>query len=410
MLYPSLPDDNDSVYTTTIYSTKDPPSPLSSTPANIQIDQSVPNFAAIIAGVGGGVGLLLLLVGVVWYVWARKAKRRTGTYLIRDRKFYPDRYNQTVTSNRHSEYNEIDPGPVVVQPPPIHPPPTPLPRYPSSLSSGPLSRQTSSYHNHIPSPVLHGNWAGVSPTDGMLEEALARQRIPYPSSPVQPPVDRYTVLPSRSISISNSPPLRFPLKPPPQLPHAFRSPSATHRRYHSHQSYHNRPNYQGHDLESDSYFTPIPTPHPSPQVQMRVARRYTVFVSPPISPPSFPIRSSQQRDLPVVKAAMTTVALKSHPSVVRSTFSSTDSLVAANFAITTKRMMITNPDSDVDPGTDTEPEGPSGSGSGGSPSSTDIIGFYGQDQDTSPTSSVLKDQDSPTVPLNPIPPISMRSS
>ena len=309
-------------------------------------------------------------------------------------------YNQTVTSNRHSEFNEVDPGPVVVQPPPPHPPPPPLPRYPSSLSSGPLSRQTSLYQNRVPSSGVYGGWAGAPPTDGVLEDTppFARHRIPYPSSPVQPMVDRYTVLPSRSTSISNSlPPVRLPLNPPPQYPHPFRSPSATHRRYHSHQSYHNRPHDQGHDFEHDSYFTPIPTPHPSPPFQMRVARRYTVFVSPPMSPFSFSTLSSPQQDPPVVKGETTRAALKSRPSVARSTFSSMGSLDATNNGMTTKRMMITNPDSDLE--SDTEPEGPSRGSGGGSPSATDIIRLYGrdQDQDTSSASSVLKDKDSCSV-------------
>ena len=63
-------------------------------------------------------------------------------------------------------------------------------------------------------------------------------------------------------------------------------------------------------------------------------------------------------------------------------------------------MMVTNPDSDVDGETDTEPDEPgrSGSGSGGSPSATDIIRLYdrGQDRDTSPTNSVMREMGAPT--------------
>lgn len=232
--------------------------------------------------------------------------------------------------------------------------------------------------------------------DEILEDVppFARRRIPYLSSPVQPPIDRYTVLPSRSTSTSNSPTLlRLPLNPPP----AVRSPSATHRRYHSHQSYYNRPQYQGHDLEHDSYFTPVPTPLPSPPAPTRMVRRYTVFLSPPISPSSLSTLSSPRRDIPFVKAEATTAALKHRPSVVHSNSSSTDSLVATNDPMRTNRMMVTNPDSDIDSETDTEPEVPSSSGGRGSPSATDIIRLYGRDLDRDQdTSSVLK-KDSPTV-------------
>ena len=342
-------------------------------------------------------GLLLLVVGVTWYIWVRRAKRRAGITLIKDRKFYPDRYNQTITNNRHSEFNEIEPGPVVFQPPP----PPLLPRHPSTLSSGPLSRHTS-YQNHVSSPVVHGGWAGAPPMDGILEDAssLARHRAPYPSSPVQPPVDRYTVLPSRSTSSSNSPTsIRFALPPPPQHPRNFRPPSATHRRYHSHQSYYNPPQYQGPDLESDSYFTPIATPPPSP---LRVARRYTVFVSPPMSPSSFST-TSNPRNHPGARAEQI-MATPTRPSpIVRSTFSSTDSQVV----VATTRMIVMNPDSDVDPETDTEPERPSCSGRGGSPSATDIIRLYSRDldrdQDSSSSSSVVKGEGPSSVFTNSIP-------
>jgi hypothetical protein len=317
--------------------------------------------------------------------------------LIKDRKFYPDRYNQTITNNRHSEFNETEPGPVVVQ---LLPPPTsPLPCHPSIFSPGSLSRHTSSYQNLISSPVVHGNWAGASPTIGMMGDVsplLARHRAPYPSSPAQPLVDRYTMPPSRSTSSSNSPTsLRFALPPPPQHTRHFRPPSATHRRYHSHQSYHSPPRYQGHDLERDSYFPPVSTLHASPPTPSRVTRRYTVIVSPPMSHSSFSTISSP-RGYPVAMAESTMVTPTRRPSIARSTFSSTNSPVVT----ATRPMMLTNPDPDIYLETDTEPEGPSGSGRGISPSATDIIRLYGRDldrdQDTS-SSSVLKDKDPSTV-------------
>lgn len=400
-----LSDDSGSVYTTTIYSTQPPHSPIDSTSANVhQTPQFVPNFAAIIAGVGGGVGLLLLVIGVVWYVWARRTKRRTGITLIKERKFYPDRYNQTMTSSRHSEFNEIEPSPVVVQPLP-HPPPPLLPRYPSILSSGPLSRQASSYQNHVPPSCIHGNWAGAPPTDGILEgpPPLARHRVPFPSSPVQSQVDRYTMLPSRSPSTCNSPTtLRFVLNTPPRRPHHFRPPSATHRRYHSHQSYYNRPQYHECDSECDSHFAPIHAPRPSPPTPMRMARRYTVFVSPPMSPASFSTVSSPL-DHPAARVEPVPTTLTPRPSIAHS---KTDSLFTSSEAATTKRMMVTNPDLDVDIETDTEPERSSFSGRRGSPSATEIIRLYGRDLDrhqNTSSSSVLEGKDTPTVSISPVP-------
>ena len=70
-------------------------------------------------------------------------------------------------------------------------------------------------------------------------------------------------------------------------------------------------------------------------------------------------------------------------------------------------MIVVNPDSDVDPETDTEPEGPSCSGRGGSPSATDITRLYSRDldrdQDTSSSSSVVKGKDPSSVFTNSIP-------
>jgi hypothetical protein len=73
---------------------------------------------------------------------------------------------------------------------------------------------------------------------------------------------------------------------------------------------------------------------------------------------------------------------------------------------TAKRMMCTNPDSDIDLETDTEPEGPSGSRSRESPSATDIIQLYTRDlgPDTSPTNNVFKDEGSSTAPIDSISP------
>jgi len=403
-------DSNGLIYTTTIYSTRGPPSITPSTsnpnPANIQSNgRSTPNVAAIIAGIGGGVGLFLLLVGVTWFIWARRAKRRTANDLISDRKFYPDRYNQTVTSNRHSEFIEIDPDPVVVQSTPPQLPPPPLAH---QAPSGPFPRRTSSYRNYIPSSQTRGSWAGAPPTDGVLEDIppLTRHRVPYPNSPPQPLVDRYTVPPSRSASNSNTPThIRFV----PHPPHHSRSSPSTHRHHYRYHSYHDRPPPQGYDVERDPWFPRIPKP---PAIAMRMPRRSTVFVSPPMSPSSFSILSSPSLDLPATRTEPTTITLSSHPSVTtRSTFSSIDSFVTVND--TTKRMRCTNPDLDVDLGSDTEPNESSrgGSGAGGSPSPTDIIRLYDrdQDEDTSPTGSMLGekddglDTDPPTVTTTPIP-------
>ena len=351
-------------------------------------------------------GLLLLVIGVVWYIWARRTRRRTRTTLIRDRKFYPDRYNQTMTSSRHSEFNEIEPGPVVVQPLP-HPPPPLLPRHPSILSSGPLSRQASSYQNHVPSSCIHGNWAGAPPTNGILEDPppLARHRIPFPSSPVQSQVDRYTISPSRSPSTCNSPTtLRFVLDTPPRRSHHFRPPSATHRRFHSHQSYYNRPQYHEYDPERDFYFTQVHTPRPSPPTPTRMARRYTVLVSPPMSPASFSTVSSPL-DHPATRVESVPVILTPRPSVAHSKLPPTDFLFTSDDAATTTRMVVTNPDLDVDLGTDTEPERSSLSEKRGSPSATEIIRLYGRDlgrhQNTS-SCSILKDKDTPTASISPV--------
>ncbi|KAF9646675.1 hypothetical protein BDM02DRAFT_3270817 [Thelephora ganbajun] len=403
-----LTDGNGLTYTTTISSTQNPSSTISpstpnSNPAIVQQEpQAAPNIGAIIAGVGGGVGFLLLSVGVTWFIRTRGVRRRAGHSLIKDRKFYPDKYNQTVTSNRHGQFNEVDPGPMLVKPPP-RPPPPPLLHYTSSSSSDPLSRQTSSYQGYTPSPRARGNWAGIPPTDGLLEDIppLTRHRVPYPNSP-QPLIDRYTMLPSRSIPSPNTttPPLWFPPDPPPQYPHHLRSSSPTHRRHHSHHSYHNRLHRQGHDAEHDSYFSQLPIPNPSPSTPVRVTRRNTIFVSPPMSPSSFSVLSSPPRDFPATRAEPSTVTPTNRPSVARSAFSSTDSLVSENDVTTTKRMMCTNPDLDIDLETDTEPD--SFSGSGGSPSATDIIRLYTRDRDTSPTGSTLKDKDSPTMATVPI--------
>jgi hypothetical protein len=325
---------------------------------------------------------LLLLIGVTWFVWVRRAKRRAGKCVITDRKFYPDRYNQTVTSNRHSKYNEIEPGPAVVQ----LPPPPPLP----------LSERTPSHRSRVSFPQARGDWAGGSRPDGVLKDIppLTRHRVPYPSTPPQPLVDRYTMLPSRSTSSSNTPttPLQFAPNLPPHHPHHPRSPPSTHRRHHSHHSYYNRPQHQEHDVANNPYFPPTPFPHPSPS-PMRTARRNTVLVTPPMSPPVLSFLSSQPPDLPVTIVETTAITLTSRPSVARFTFSSRDPLFVANETTTVKRMMCTNPDSDVDPGTDAEPDDPGTSGSGGSPSPTDIIRLYDRDQDrdASPTNSVMSE-------------------
>lgn len=316
-------------------------------------------------------GLLLLLVGVTWFVRVRRAKRRATKSVITDRKFYPDRYNQTVTSNRHSEYNEIDPGPVVVQ----LPPPPPLP----------LSERTSSYQNHVPFPQTHGSWAGNPLPDGVLEDIppLTRHRVPYPSTPPQPLVDRYTMLPSRSTSSSNAltAPLRFAPNLPPHHPHHSRSSPSTHRRHHSHHSYYNRPQHQKNDATNNPYFPPTPVQNPSPS-PMRMARRNTILVSPPMSPSAFSFLSSPPPDLRATRVGTAAVTLTSQPSIARSIISSRDSLVV-NETTRVRRMMCTNPDSDVDLDTDTEPDEPgqSGSRSGGSLSATDIIRLYDRDRD-----------------------------
>jgi hypothetical protein len=297
---------------------------------------------------------------VTWVVWVRRAKRRS---LIKDRRFYPDRYNQTITNHWHSRFNEIEPGPVTIQPPP-------LPRRQTSRSPpGPPSRRTSSRHNHTPSSwSTRGIWAGVSPTDGTLGSdvpPLTRHRLPYPSTP-QPPADRYTMLPDpRSTSSVNFPtaPLRVLSIPPLRHPQHFRSSSSTHHSPHSH---HTRLHHQRSRAERDSYFPPIPIPDPIP-MPMPITRRTAIIISPPISPSSS----------------------TSHPPTARSTFSSIDSVVVVNGITTGKRMMVTNPDLDIDLTSDTEPGVSSGGGSRGgvSPSVTDIIRLYDRDRDSGYPSS-----------------------
>lgn len=289
--------------------------------------------------------------------------------------FYPDRYNQTMTSRRHGTFNEIQPGPVIVQPPPPHPPP-PLPLQTSCLPPDPLSRRTLSYHNRAPSLwQTREDRVGPPPTDGVLGPdvpPLTRHRFPYPSTPPQPLQDRYTMLPEPRPASSVNPstaPLR--LAPNPHRPHHYRSSSSTHHSRHSHHSHHNRPcRQQSHD-ERDSYFPQVSIPIPPP-IPTRITRRNTIFVSPPTSPSSFPVLSNPPEP--------TTVTLRSRPSIAHSTFSSIDSLVLMNGA---KRMTCTNPDSDVDLETDTDPDrsSVSGGGGGGSPSVTDIIRFYDRDRD-----------------------------
>lgn len=311
---------------------------------------------------------------------------------MNDRKFYPDRYNQTMTSNRHSRLDEIEPGPVVVQPLPLDP------HQVSCLLPGPPSRQTSLYHDNItPSRPTRGNWVGAAPMDEILGSdvpPLTRHRFPYPSTP-QSLADPYTTLPEfRSTYSVNVPtaPLRFAPDPPPR-PQNFRSSSFMHRSHHSHhsnrsrRSHHGHPHYQRNDAKSDSYFPPIPVPNPIP-VPIRMSRRNTVFVSPTISPSSFSILSNPPPDLRTTRAEAITGTLTTRPPAARSKFS-IDSLVVINEA---KRMTVTNPDFDVGLETDTEPD--RCSTSGGSPSATDIIRLYDrdQDQDTSPASSMLREE------------------
>lgn len=313
---------------------------------------------------------------------------------ITDRKFYPDRYNQTVTSNRHSEYNEIEPGPVVVQPlPPL------LLHQTTSLSSGPLSRQTSLYQGHISFSRAREDWAGDSLPDGVLKDIppLTRHRVPYPNSPPQLPIDRYTMLPSRSISTSNPPgtPLRFAHNLPPRHPHHVRSSPSTHRRHHSDHDYHNRPQHRGHNI---NHLPQIPFPNPSPSPK-QMTRRNTVFVSPSVPPYSFSFLSGPPEDLLATRVESTTTTLKSRLSIARSISPPTDPLAVVNETTKVRRMMCTNPDSDVDLETDTEPDEPGRSGNSGSPSATDIILLYGrnQDQDASSTNSTMGEKDPPTV-------------
>ena len=344
--------------------------------------------------VGGGAGLLILLIGAIWLVNVRRAKRRAERCMIVDRKFYPDQYNQTVTSSRHSEYNEIEPGPVVVPLPPPHPPPL-LHRSPSVYST-PLSRRTSSYHNHNPFPRAHGGWAGGPLHDEVLEDIppLARHRVPYPNSSPQPSVDRYTILPSRSASTSNTPatPIRFA----PDPSYHTRSFPLTHRRHNSDLSYHGHSRYQRHDAEHTPHFPPIRSSKPTPP-PLRIPRRSTVLVSPPMSPSSFSFLSSPLEDHPLNRVETTTITLSSRPSIIRSTFSSIDPLDAVDETPTVKRMMCTNPDLDVDPETDTEPDEPGGSGRNGSPSATDIIRLYGGDREVSTTACSVGGKTSPAV-------------
>ena len=345
--------------------------------------------------IGGGVGILLLLIGAIWFVKVRRAKQRAEQCVITDRKFYPDRYNQTVTSNRHSEYNEIEPGPVVVSLPP------PLLHRAPTVSSSPLSRRTSSYQNYNPFPWTHGGWAGDPLQDGVLEDIppLARHRVPYPNSPPQQLVDRYTMLPSRSASISNTPttPIRFGPNPS----YHTRSSPLTHRRHHSDFSYYDGPQYQTHDAECTPHFPPIPSSKPIlPPV--RIPRRSTILASPPMSPSSFSFLSSPLEDLPANRVETTTITLSSRPSIVRSTFSAIDPLVGVDETSTVKRMMCTNPDLDVDPETDTEPDEPGRSGCNGSPSATDIIRLYHGDREGSSTTCSTGEKTSPTVSTVPI--------
>ena len=299
-----------------------------------------------------------------------------------------------MTSNRHSRLDDIEPGPVVVQPPPPDPQQTPCPL------PGPLSRETSLYHDPAtPSRPTRGNWVGVAPMDEVLGSdvpPLTRHGFPYPSTP-NSLVDQFTTLPEfRSAYNANVPtPLRFAPDPLPPRTQHFRSSSSTHRSHHSHHSHRSRRSHHGHPhhqrnlAERDSYFPPVPALNPVP-APIRMTRRNTIFVSPTMSPSSFSILSKPPPNLPTTRPEPATVSLTSHPSTPRSSFSSISSLVIMNGA---KRMTVTNPDLDVELETDTEPDG-SGQ-SGGSPSATDIIRLYDGDgdQDTSSASSMLREKD-----------------
>lgn len=273
----------------------------------------------------------------------------------------------------------------------------------------PLSERISSYQGHVPFPQTHGNWARDPLPDGVLEDIppLTRHRIPYPSTPPQPLMDRYTMLPSRSTSSFNIPatPLRFAPKLSHHHPHHSRSSPSGHRRHHSHHSYYNRPQNQEYDVTNNPYFPPTPFPNPSLS-PVRMARRNTILVSPPMSPSDFTFLSSPPPDFEGAKVATTAVTLTNRPSIARSTFSSTNPLVVVNETTTVKRMVCTNPDLDVDLETDTEPDEPgrsgSGGGGGGSPSATDIIMLYDRDRDrdTSSTNTIVGEMDPSTESIS----------